>query len=196
MLTAPPIEGNSDCRARPFHSKLYFDQEAIVALDFYQSMTIRGAPNVVLRPTSFPIAFGGEAMSYFGCFIPYIRGLWPAPLDHGLPVHFEEKSDSFLTNGINWRLFAPLGAPPMVAPLVLPQPIASTTSEPSITISASEFRSLIHTFQTLTTTHAALFQQMAEMRAQDQTSPPLHRPSCIIEPLAPTEDTIPVRTLP
>ena len=25
MLTAPPIEGNSACRARPFHSELYFD---------------------------------------------------------------------------------------------------------------------------------------------------------------------------
>ena len=29
MLTASPIEGNSDCRARPFHSELYFDQEAM-----------------------------------------------------------------------------------------------------------------------------------------------------------------------
>ena len=29
MLTAPPIEGNSDCRARPFRFELYFDQEAM-----------------------------------------------------------------------------------------------------------------------------------------------------------------------
>ncbi|KAL6331738.1 hypothetical protein AAG906_016734 [Vitis piasezkii] len=29
MVTAPPIEGNSDCRARPFHSELYFEIEAI-----------------------------------------------------------------------------------------------------------------------------------------------------------------------
>ncbi|RVW19745.1 hypothetical protein CK203_113353 [Vitis vinifera] len=28
MVTASPIEGNSDCRARPFHSELYFDLEA------------------------------------------------------------------------------------------------------------------------------------------------------------------------
>ncbi|RVW83479.1 hypothetical protein CK203_051768 [Vitis vinifera] len=28
MLTTPPIEGNSDCRSRPFHLKFYFDQEA------------------------------------------------------------------------------------------------------------------------------------------------------------------------
>ena len=25
MLTAPPIEGNSDCRSRHFHSEFYFD---------------------------------------------------------------------------------------------------------------------------------------------------------------------------
>ena len=25
MVTAPPIEGNSNCRAKPFHSELYFD---------------------------------------------------------------------------------------------------------------------------------------------------------------------------
>ena len=55
-------------------------------------------------------------------------------------------------------------APP--TPPTIP-PVAPTTSEPSNTISASKFRDLIHTFQTLTTTHAA--QQMAEMRAhQDQ----------------------------
>ncbi|RVW18560.1 hypothetical protein CK203_101326 [Vitis vinifera] len=29
MVTAPPIEGNSNCRARPFHSELYFDIEAM-----------------------------------------------------------------------------------------------------------------------------------------------------------------------
>lgn len=29
MVTAPPIEGNSDCRARSFHSELYFNIEAM-----------------------------------------------------------------------------------------------------------------------------------------------------------------------
>ena len=29
MVTEPPIEGNSDYRARPFHSELYFDIEAM-----------------------------------------------------------------------------------------------------------------------------------------------------------------------
>ena len=57
-------------------------------------------------------------------------------------------------------------APPITSfvPLVAP-----TTSEPSITIFSSEFRALMHTFQTLTITHSTLFQQMVEMRAhQDQ----------------------------
>nr|CAN77735.1 hypothetical protein VITISV_009105 [Vitis vinifera] len=29
MVTMPPIEGNSDYRARPFHSELYLDHEAM-----------------------------------------------------------------------------------------------------------------------------------------------------------------------
>ena len=29
MVTAPPIEGNSDCRVGPFHSELYFNIEAM-----------------------------------------------------------------------------------------------------------------------------------------------------------------------
>lgn len=29
MVTAPPIKGNSDCRARSFHSELYFNIEAM-----------------------------------------------------------------------------------------------------------------------------------------------------------------------
>ena len=94
------------------------------------------------------------------------------------------------------------------APLTTPTipPITPTTSEPSITISASEFRAFVHTFQTLTTTLAALFQQMAEMCAhQDQQTamlyqiqqhlgllpPPQPDVPASSEPLAPVEDTIP-----
>ena len=45
-------------------------------------------------------------------------------------------------------------APPMTSTIPL---VAPTTFELSITISALEFRVLVHTFQTLTTTHYALF---------------------------------------
>ena len=46
-------------------------------------------------------------------------------------------------------------APPMTLTV---SSVAPTTSEPSITISASEFHGLVATLQTLPTTHAALFQ--------------------------------------
>ena len=85
-------------------------------------------------------------------------------------------------------------------------PVTPTTFEPSITISASEFRALVHTFQTLTTTHSALFQQMAELCAhQDQQTTILRQiqqylgllPSpqpdlpASSAPIAPFEDTTP-----
>ena len=95
---------------------------------------------------------------------------------------------------------------PMLEATPTVPPVAPTTSEHSITLSATEFRSLIHTFQTLTTTHAALFQQMVEMHAhQDhQTTilrqiqqhirllpPPQPDLLASSKPLAPAEDTIP-----
>ena len=54
-------------------------------------------------------------------------------------------------------------APPST--LVIP-PDAPSTSEASITMSTTEFRAMVHTFQTLTTTHNALFWHMVVMRAQ------------------------------
>ena len=85
-------------------------------------------------------------------------------------------------------------------------PVVPTTSEPSITISASEFRALVHTFHTLTTTHSTFFQQMVEMCAhQDQQTTILRQiqqylgllPSpqpdlpASSAPIAPFEDTTP-----
>ncbi|KAL6345554.1 hypothetical protein AAG906_017281 [Vitis piasezkii] len=54
MVTTPPIEGNSGCRARSFHSELYFDRR--LALGFYQSMTIRG----VRSPTAIHFTIDGR----------------------------------------------------------------------------------------------------------------------------------------
>ena len=85
-------------------------------------------------------------------------------------------------------------------------PDAPSTSEASITISAIEFRAIVHIFQTLTTTHTALFQHMAAMRAQqDQHTAILRQiqqhlglllppqPDILgpLEPIAPVEETTP-----
>ena len=57
-----------------------------------------------------------------------------------------------------------LGTPPVVPATSAPPPPEST-----ITISASEFKGLCHTLQTLSTTQGVLFQQMLVIRAhQDQ----------------------------
>ena len=78
-------------------------------------------------------------------------------------------------------------------------PVTPTTFEPSITISAWEFCAVVHTFQTLTTTHYGLFQQMVEMRAhQDQQIAILRQIQQHLgllfppQPIAPAEDTTPV----
>ena len=85
-------------------------------------------------------------------------------------------------------------------------PAAPSTSEAFITISATEFRVMVHMFQTLTITHNALFWQMATMRSQqDQHTtilrqvqqhlgllppPQLDIPGPL-ESIAPAEGTIP-----
>ncbi|RVW18192.1 hypothetical protein CK203_114302 [Vitis vinifera] len=73
--------------------------------------------------------------------------------------------------------------PPMLEatstdPLTIPPvpPTVPSTSEASITISATEFHAMVHLFQTLTITHNALFRQMIDIR-----------PS---EPIALAEETI------
>ena len=57
------------------------------------------------------------------------------------------------------------GAPPVVPATSAPPP----SSEPTITISLTEFRGLVHSLRTLSTAQDSLFQQMATIRAhQDQ----------------------------
>ena len=53
-------------------------------------------------------------------------------------------------------------------PLATPHvpPAAPPTSEASITISAMEFRAMIHLFKTLTAMHNSLFRQMVDIRTQ------------------------------
>ncbi|RVW18179.1 hypothetical protein CK203_106890 [Vitis vinifera] len=216
MVSVLPIEGNSDCRARPFHFEhLMTPREFFyprVALDFYQSMTThstrsptaihftlmgvkgilearhveealhipyepmdpvdfrewspisqRDMVHILSRRTSIDsvlLPFSVEAMSYPGRFISNIRGLLfrATSLDYGLFLHFEEK-DELPTESVPPAPTAPMPEATYTAPpttLTIP-PDAHSTSEASITISATEFHAMVHTFQTLTTSHTALF---------------------------------------
>ena len=88
--------------------------------------------------------------------LPMVAPLLPPEIEHGeLPTKIIPLDPASPTSAPPVPMLeATSTAPPMTptVPLVTP-----TTSELSITISDSEFRGLIHIFQTLTTTHVALF---------------------------------------
>ena len=76
-------------------------------------------------------------------------------------------------------------APPMTS--IVP-PVAPTTFEPFITIFTLEFRGIVHTLRTLTTTHTALFQQITILCQIKQHLGLLPPP----QPNLPVKDTIPL----
>ncbi|RVW66968.1 hypothetical protein CK203_064076 [Vitis vinifera] len=100
------------------------------------------------------------------------------------------------------------GAPPVVPATPAPPP----SSEPTVTVSLTEFRGLVHSLQTLSTAQDSIIQQMATIRAhQDQIiatqaqhttilhqiqqhlsmqTPLGHDRSAPSEPLVPDEETI------
>ncbi|RVW87087.1 hypothetical protein CK203_048338 [Vitis vinifera] len=106
MVTVPPIEGNSDCRARPFHFELYFDIEAMeffyprVAMNFYQSMTTQGAQSLTTIHFSIDgrqgilearhiaealhIPYEPEDSTHFWEWSLYLSGTWSASYPRGL----------------------------------------------------------------------------------------------------------------
>ena len=80
----------------------------------------------------------------------------PVPTAHTL-VHMPEAT--LLVSSITQ------GAPPVV-PATSAPPLSS---DPTVTVSLTEFRGLVHSLQTLSTAQDSLFQQMAIIRAhQDQ----------------------------
>ncbi|RVW63541.1 hypothetical protein CK203_060843 [Vitis vinifera] len=77
---------------------------------------------------------------------------------------------SLSTNGITLAAyFAPQGAPDGAPPVVLATSASPPLSKPTITVSLTEFRGLVHSLQTLSTAQDSLFQSMATICAhQDQ----------------------------
>ncbi|KAL6313787.1 hypothetical protein AAG906_010206 [Vitis piasezkii] len=158
MLIASPIEGNSDYRARPFHSELYFDQKAM-----RQQPEPRDSYDLLQSPIAIHFTIEGRhgvlearhiAKLYIFC--------------SSQRIHLFSASKRFTLD--KWNQLAgysvPPRVPPMVAPPVPPQPeqdelpveaappvptpeatsaaspttptvppVAPITSEPSITIS-------------------------------------------------------------
>nr|CAN81901.1 hypothetical protein VITISV_005292 [Vitis vinifera] len=197
MVTAPPIEGNIDYRARPFHSELYFDQEAIIdgrhgvleARHIAEALQIPYEPedpsafrqwSPVSQRDMVRILSKGTSANSILLRKELPPGMLLVDVYMGFPTEpwLERRRlcrERFTLD--KWNQLAgysaPLGAPPMVALPVPPQPehgelpaqtappiptpeatsaappttptvppVVPTTSEPTITILALEFRAL------------------------------------------------------
>ena len=129
----------------------------------------------------------------------------PVPIERGeLPTETKPPALASPTSAPLVPMPEAVSAAPPMTPTV--PSVAPTTSKPSITISTLEFRGLVPTLQTLSTTHTALFQQMAMMRSQQNQQTAILRqiqqhPGLLLppqpdlptssEPLATAKDTIP-----
>ncbi|KAL6346177.1 hypothetical protein AAG906_027916 [Vitis piasezkii] len=188
MVTQPPIEGNLDCRARPFHSELSFDRE-----------TFR------LQP---------ELRDSFRLLQRYHMEHMMTPRDFFYP-HEPQRTRTSRETAARASRGATVGPMPEVsssAPPATPgtPPVVPATSEPPppfesrISISISEFRGLCHTLQTLTATQSILTQQMAAIRAhQDQLIATQTQHTAILRQiqrhlgiLSPSEHDIPIPSEP
>ncbi|RVW63252.1 hypothetical protein CK203_058626 [Vitis vinifera] len=119
MVTAPPIPGISDCKARPFHSELYFDMEAMQQHQRIQSNSDSGPP--------------------------YLSETWSAFYHEGL-LEIHAYYDEHPTECIPPTPAAPSMPqatstdPPATPPV---PPAAPPLSQDFITISGSEFHGMI-----------------------------------------------------
>ncbi|KAL6322902.1 hypothetical protein AAG906_021036 [Vitis piasezkii] len=188
MVTAPPIEGNSDCRAR-----LPGIFSTPVAMDFYQSMTTQAAQS----PTAIYFSIDGRQGILEARHIAEALHIPYQPED---PTHFRQyptlsvativESISLLTNGHSWWDELPTESiPPTPTAPSMPEatstdppttppapPVAPPTSEASITISATEFRAMI--------------QQHLRLLPPPHTDiPGLLKPIALAEETTPVEET-------
>ncbi|WKA06761.1 hypothetical protein VitviT2T_024646 [Vitis vinifera] len=163
MVTQPPIEGNLDCRARPFHSELCFDIATFrIQPELKESFRLlqRYHMEHLLTPRDF---------FYPRVALDFYQSMTTNQVRDPTVIHFT----------IDGRHVASSEPTPEVSPStpqVTPQPppIIPPTSEPSpsaeprIAIPIIEYRGLCHTFQALATSHSILTQQITTLRAHQE----------------------------
>ncbi|KAL6313692.1 hypothetical protein AAG906_010110 [Vitis piasezkii] len=187
----PPIEGNLDCRSRPFHSELCFDLAAFrVRPELAQSFQLlrRYHMEHLLAPRDF--FYTRIATDFYqsmttkehwtqrrGVLLEALykmsEGFFFGPhhLILAALLYFEEKSTWDILLSLSWREseFADITvATPAIprAPPAAPTPSQpSTSAEPRMAIPISEYRELCRALETLTASQSNLAQEMASIRA-------------------------------
>ncbi|KAL6321939.1 hypothetical protein AAG906_035844 [Vitis piasezkii] len=172
-----PIEGNSDCRSKAFHVESYFEHTTL-----RQQTDLRDSYNLLERyhliAEAFHIPYAPADPTLFRRWVPLSewdmhspelpepREVPPAPSTSvpSEPVPEAASSD----------------APPAVPP----------TAEPPITIPGSEYRALLASFQTLTTTQTAIMERMDHFQTQQDQQTLILLPSSVPaeDPSYPPED--------
>ncbi|RVW78262.1 hypothetical protein CK203_055743 [Vitis vinifera] len=199
MVTAPPIPGNSNCRARPFHSKLYFDMEAMRQqtdlqdsfglLQRIQSSSDSGLPYLSETWSAFyqegllEIHACYATLPYIGAYgLPYLappRALPPllsGTLDLWTQLAQQDEHPTESIPSTPTAPFMPRAAstdPPATPPI---PPVALPPSQDFSTISGLEFRGMIQ-------------QHLGLAPPQTDIPGPLEL-RALIEETIPTEETI------
>ncbi|KAL6310851.1 hypothetical protein AAG906_036837 [Vitis piasezkii] len=149
MLTQPPIEGNLDCRARPFHSELCFDTATFqLRPELAHSFRLLQIPHgASATPIDFfyPSRIDLSSRRPQPAEIPAAKRASPCHIPEGIPIASPTISR----------------APPVTPASSEP----STSAEPRMAIPISEYRELCRSLQTLTASQSSLAQEMAAIRA-------------------------------
>ncbi|KAL6310914.1 hypothetical protein AAG906_028066 [Vitis piasezkii] len=189
MLTQPPIEGNLDCRAWPFHSELCFDITAfqdptLIHFTIDGRHGILGARHIakgleipMSQPNSIILKLGqilwrwsldSKKGSPLRSPLQDVRRifLWASSSDPGSPSLFRREaarraSPRHIPEGITVAAPAIPRAPPAAPASSQP----STSAEPRMAIPISEYRELCRALETLTASQSSLAQEMAAIRA-------------------------------
>ncbi|KAL6321022.1 hypothetical protein AAG906_011998 [Vitis piasezkii] len=188
MVTQPPIEGNLDYWARPFHSELYFDRAT-----FRLQPELRDSFHLLQIDIVHILSKGASTRPYLlRKELPPSMFFIDALLRHNIyPLqHMEEAAQSgCYSTSLPEIAMSDFGHRRICREIFTLDkwtrtlPVIPSTSEPSppfesrIAISISQFRGLCHTLQTLTTSQNILTRDDNTVPIRSRLSPP--RPSIL-----------------
>ncbi|XP_059593209.1 transposon Ty3-I Gag-Pol polyprotein [Vitis vinifera] len=162
-----PIEGNSDCRSKAFHVEAYFEHTML-----RQQTDLRESYSLLER---YHLGILGARQIAEAFHIPY------APADPTVFRRWAPLSewDMLSLHQHSPELPEPREVPPAPSTSAPSEPVLEAassdapptvppTAEPPITILGSEYRALLASFQTLTTTQTAIMERMDHFQIQQE----------------------------
>nr|CAN60065.1 hypothetical protein VITISV_020523 [Vitis vinifera] len=167
MLPQPPIEGNLDCRAQPFHFELCFDLSAFrVRPELAQSFQLlRRLLCQILEHLGYPSEPQLEKKRI--CRESFTLDKWNNMTVYKVdqPEQPQPAARRASTRHIPEGITVAAPAIPRAPPATSASSQPSTSAEPRMAIPISEYRELCRALETLTASQSSLAQEMAAIRA-------------------------------